>query len=229
MCAGRLVSWVAVSVLLVLLSHASRARAGLAILSHDVFVDEANRQTTFSITFDLSPDFRTVTRDGNPLHGFQYFYDAEPGGFEFAGEDVRVIRGVEIRFDDSIPVRESLNETGEEFPNAEGWGRSRGESPFALEDNAISFTVPWTVLGDEDGDFTYILLAFENGALTDEKVFRGPGTIIPLPPAGWAAPVSLAMAAGIRAVRSAISCATGAHRGSRASATRAPSTPPSAR
>ena len=224
MCAGPMVvrgGWI---VLLVLLSVAPPAAGGLAILSHDVVNDEGRRETTFSITFDRAVDFYSVTPDGNPLHGFQYFFDTEPGGFEFAGEDVRIIRGVEIRFDDSIPVRESINETGEEFPNAEGWGKSRGAAPFSLDEDAVSFTVPWTTLGEGDGKFTYILFAFENGELTDEHVFPRDGMLIPLPAATWsalvlAAAVAAALpvrAAGRRAARWATSCASGARRGSRA-------------
>lgn len=225
MCAGRMAVLGVWFVLLVLLSMAPLARGGLAILSHEVFNDETRRETTFSITFDRPVDFYTVTSDRNPLHGFQYFFDTEPGGFEFAGEDVRIIRGVEIRFDDSIPVRESINETGEEFPNAEGWGQSRGEVPFALENDAISFTVPWITLGEEDAKFTYILFAFENGELTDEHVFPRDGLLIPLPAATSSALVlaaavaaaSPAKAAGRRALRWATSCASAARRGSRVS------------
>ena len=234
MCAGRMAVLGVWVVLLVLLSIAPPARGGLAILSHDIVNDEARRETTFSISFDRPVDFYTVTPDGNPLHGFQYFFDTEPGGFEFAGEDVRIIRGVEIRFDDSIPVRESINETGEEFPNAEGWGKSRGEVPLALDDDAITFTVPWTTLGEEDGKFTYILFAFENGELTDEHVFPRDGLLIPLPAATssalvLAAAVAAALparAAGRRALRWATSCASAAHRGSRALTAPARSKPP---
>lgn len=222
---------------LVLLSQAPLAYGGLAILAHDVVVDAVSRRSDFSITFDQPPDFNTASAEGYPRHGFQYFYDVDPGGFEFAGEDVRVIRGVEIRFGDSIPIRESLNPSGEEFPGAEGWGSARGEVPFELHAETIHFSVPWTMLGETDGRFSYVLFAFSAGELTDVQHFpRDGGILIPLPAAlgsvtllGVVAGLaSLATAAGRRAAWSAIACAAGARRGSRASAVRSRSTLPSA-
>src|SRR5688572_3036117 len=111
MSAGRLVRWVVLPVLLVVLSAplpdcraaASFEAGGLSFLAHSAHPDPLRRQTTFSITFDRAPDFFSTDEPGdgasdgagdgagNPRHGFQYFYDAEPGGFEFAGEDVRII------------------------------------------------------------------------------------------------------------------------------------------
>src|SRR5688572_19474703 len=105
----------------ILMSSPAVGRAALEIASHDVFVDMAQMRTTFTLSFNQPPDFNQ--------HTFQYFYDAEPEGEEvgFGGEDVVIVRGAEIRFGDTIPVRDSLNPTGEEFPNAEGWGAVLGE------------------------------------------------------------------------------------------------------
>lgn len=213
---------------LLMLSQVPFGHAGLTILSHDVVSNTTTRRSTFSITFDRPPDFYSTSLEGYPRQGFQYFYDSEPGGFEFSGDDVRVIRGVEIRFDDTIPIRESLNPSGEAFPNAEGWGPSRGDVPFELDDETIHFSVPWTMLGEVDGKFSYILFALESGELTDEHHYSRNGVVIPLPGAlralTWlavvAAPASLMTAAGRRAAWSAIAYAWGARRGNRASATR---------
>src|SRR5687768_3028262 len=104
------------------LAFPTAARAAFEIVAHDVHVDAVNRQTTFTVTFTESPDFFGTNEGGQPNHAFQFFYDAEPinDEIDFAGEDVVIIRGAEIRIHNTIPIRESLNPSGEKFPNAEG-------------------------------------------------------------------------------------------------------------
>src|SRR5688500_8036929 len=142
----------------------SRAAGAFEIFSHSIEVDRGARVTRFSLTFNQPPDLFTVDEFQRPANAFQYRCDSEPGGFEFAGEDVVVIRGPEIRHGGDLPVRESLNEAGEEFPNAEGWGESRGEVPVDLEGTTLEFTVPWDVLGETDEKWSYRLLTFEFGS-----------------------------------------------------------------
>jgi hypothetical protein len=144
------------------------AAGAFEILSHSIAVDHTQRVTRFSLTFNELPNLFTVDEFDRPANAFQYWYDAEPGGFEFAGDDVVVIRGPEIRRGGDLPVRESLNETGEEFPDAEGWGASRGEVPFDLQGTTLEFTVPWGVLGETDEKWSYRLLAFEFGSQTSD-------------------------------------------------------------
>src|SRR5262245_32610804 len=115
------------------LSIPPAACAGFEIVSHSAFADAATHEVVFHITFNQPPDFFTANSDDNPLNAFQYFYDSDPGGFEFAGEDVAIIRGPEIRFHNKIPIRDSLNLTGEDFPHAEGWGKQRGLVSFDLD------------------------------------------------------------------------------------------------
>jgi hypothetical protein len=147
------------------------------IVTHSVDVDVAQRRTRFSLTFNQRPDFFTVDEFDRPANAFQYWYDARPGGFEFAGEDVVVIRGSEIRFSGALPVRASLNPSGEEFPHAEGWGEERGQVPVEMNEATLQFTVPWKLLGEDDTRFSYRLLALEYGEQTSdiEAVF------VPLP------------------------------------------------
>jgi hypothetical protein len=146
----------------------SSAGAAFEIVAHSIEQDEAARETRFSLTFNQPPDFFDVDEFDRPANSFQYWYDAQPGGFEFAGEDVVVIRGPEIRFNGELPVRESLNESGEEFPGAEGWGEPRGMVPIDMEGSTLEFIVPWDVLGEKDKAFSYRLLAFEFGEQTSD-------------------------------------------------------------
>jgi hypothetical protein len=168
--------------LLSLLLPAAVARGAFEIVAHDAVVDHANRRTTFSFTFTETPDFWTTNADGRPVHAFQVFYDAEPSDDEigFVGEDVVIIRGAEIRFANDIPVRESLNETGEEFPNAEGWGETRGSVDYELDSATISFTTGWDLLRETDNDFGYRLFALEQAELTHEVTFFS-RVLVPLP------------------------------------------------
>jgi hypothetical protein len=168
--------------LLSLLLPAAVARGAFEIVAHDAVVDHHNRQTTFSFTFTETPDFWTTNADGQPAHAFQVFYDAEPADDEigFAGEDVVILRGAEIRFANDIPVRESLNESGEEFPNAEGWGETRGSVDYELDGATISFTTGWDLLRETDNDFGYRLFALEQAELTHEVTFFS-RILVPLP------------------------------------------------
>ena len=159
------------------------ARAAFEIVSHDAVVDAVARQTTFHVTFNQAPDFFTADEFGRPANGFQFFYDAQPTDDEidFAGEDVVIIRGVEIRVDDNIPIRDSLNPSGEEFPNAEGWGPTRGAADYQLDGTTLSFTTSWDTLNESDGVFGYRLFALEQGGLTSEVTFLS-RILVPLPP-----------------------------------------------
>ena len=173
-----------VALLLAMLLPAAVTHAAFEIVAHDAVADHASRRTTFSFTFTEPPDFWTTDAGGHPANAFQVFYDAEPTGDEvgFAGDDVVIIRGAEIRFANSIPVRESLNETGEEFPNAEGWGAMRGSAGYELDGATISFTTSWELLRETDGEFGYRLFALEQAELTHEVTFFS-RILVPLPPA----------------------------------------------
>jgi hypothetical protein len=171
-----------VALLLALLLPAAVARAAFEIVAHDAVADHVNRQTTFAFTFTHPPDFWTTSEDGRPLHAFQVFHDADPSDDEigFIGADVVIIRGPEIRFANDIPIRESLNESGEEFPNAEGWGATRGSVDYELDGATISFTAGWDLLGETDGEFGYRLFALEQAELTHEVTFFS-RIMVPLP------------------------------------------------
>ena len=173
-----------VASLITLFVPAAAARAAFEIVAHDARVDAVNRTTTFTFTFTDPPDFFTTNELGQPTNAFQCFYDVDPSDDEvgFVGDDVVIIRGAEIRFANDIPIRESLNETGEEFPNAEGWGEVRGSVDYELDSSTVSFTTSWDVLGESDDNFGYRLFALEQAELTSEVTFLS-RILVPLPPA----------------------------------------------
>jgi hypothetical protein len=152
------------------------------IVSSSIHPDAAHRQTTFTIHFNRAPDLLGLDRDGQLNNSFQYFYDASAAGDGiFDGPSVSIIRGPEIPFRHDIPIRDSLNPTGEDFPHAEGWGKIRGEVPFQLDDAQLRFTIPWKALGETDGRFSYHLIALDHGSQTTDIS----ATVIPLPSGIW--------------------------------------------
>jgi hypothetical protein len=162
----------------------ARAARAFDIVAHDVEVDEVNQQTTFIVTFNQPPDFFSTNELGQPDNAFQFFFDAEPADdqVDFAGDDVVIIRGPEIRVSNDIPIRESINPSGQDFPNAEGWGEARGHVDFDLDGPTISFTASWDLLHESDGQFGYHLFALQRGELTNEVTFIR-RISVPLPPA----------------------------------------------
>ena len=184
MCHGRLARRV-VPVLFFLCSlpPPTPARAAFEIRSQAARADLAQRQTTFTLTFNQRPDFLGTDSFGDPNNAFQYFFDTDPAHPDgvYSGDTISIIRGPEIRFDDNIPIRDSLNPSGQDFPHAEGWGKMRGAVDFLLDGDTVTFTVPWEMLHEQDGKFSYIVQAYEQGSLTSEEA----AVIIPLPPAAW--------------------------------------------
>jgi hypothetical protein len=168
--------------------------ATLDIIDHSVMADPVTRQTSFSITFDHKPDLFTIDSEADqPIDSFQYFYDAAAtdSGISF-GPDVSVIRGTEMRFqsDHAILIRDSENPSGKDFPHAEGFGPLRGKAGFELQGSTLTFRVPWKVLGETDGKFSYHLIALERGLETAEVS----AIAIPLPPGVWAGLTALPFA-----------------------------------
>ena len=163
---------------------AAVARAAFEVVAHDAFVDPVARRTTFTVTFNDPPDFSATNDLGQPMNAFQFFCDADLGNDDgeigFAGADVVIIRGAEIRFANTIPIRDSLNPSGKDFPNAEGWGAVLGESDFTLDGATLSFTTSWDVLRETDGRFGYRLFGLEAGELTSEVTFVT-NILVPLP------------------------------------------------
>ncbi len=215
MCLGRLLC-VVLGAGLFVSTHAARVLAGpLEIIGSTVVADPVSRETTFSVLFDRAPALFTIDSESDqPIDSFQYFYDssANDGGISF-GPDVTVIRGTEMRFesDHAIPIRDSENPTGEDFPHAEGFGPLRGLALFQLDGATLKFSVPWNVLGETDTNFSYHLIALERGLQTAEFS----ALAIPLPPGVWAGLTALPVALWVARRRSTLRSLRGSDRAAR--------------
>src|SRR5437868_522302 len=73
------------------------------VVAQNAVADVRHREVHFTLTFNQTPDFFTVDSRDRPHDAFQYWYDSQPGGFDFAGEDVVVIRAPEIHVAAQIP------------------------------------------------------------------------------------------------------------------------------
>ncbi len=155
-------------IFIVSLSFCGFATAAFEIVDHAARADSQKRATDFSITFNRPPDFDHLDEFDRPRNAFQYWYDSNPGGFEFAGDDISVIRGSELAFGGRLPIRDSLNPKNIEFAHAEGWGEERGSVPIDVADRTVTFTVAWSMLDEDDDRFSYRLFAFESGDLTSD-------------------------------------------------------------
>jgi hypothetical protein len=165
------------------------SRAGFEIRAHQAFIYPSARQTTFTLEFTSEPDFFTAASDevGTERHAFQYFIDVEPltGGDPFAGPDVTVVRGPEIRFDHDGALRVRATEGPDDGDRANGgWGPLRGAVPYELDGEVVRFTLPWELVGDTDGAFAYVVESYEDGALTSSLASAG-GIVLPLPAGAW--------------------------------------------
>jgi hypothetical protein len=137
--------------------------------SDSVVFDRASDQVRFTINFNQSPDFLTLDSQGRQTHSFQYFIigDASlPGPASFDA----IIRGEELHISgNALRVRNASPPDPD--PAASGWGSMRGSVPFALIGEALTFTVPLSVISDHsvNGLFAYQLESYEFGNLTRHR------------------------------------------------------------
>jgi uncharacterized protein (TIGR03382 family) len=155
----------------------SPSPASFEIVSQSVKPDLSKRETNFELNFNEAPDFTTVDSFQRPKNSFQYWIDTNPHSFDFQGPNVAVIRGPEIRFDHNIPIRDTVNPTNQDFPHAEGWGKQLGAVDFELDGKILSFTVPWNILHQADGKFSFDVISLDFGSQVSEVS----GAIIGLP------------------------------------------------
>lgn len=104
----------------------------------------------FQMIWNTAPDF--FTSIGNaPADSFQFYVGDSP---PFIGITQSIIRGDEIRFTNSIVIRNSYPYTND-FGGG-GWGAVRGSVPYSLNGNVLDFIVPFLLLGSSDRyDFFY--------------------------------------------------------------------------
>jgi hypothetical protein len=99
---------------------------------------------------DVKPFFDPYTPDG---WSFQLFMNTDQGPSGYWNGYDYLVRGVELREDFRIPIR--LTKGDPKGPG--GWGAESGETTLQLHDGMMSFEIPLSAIGDDDGEFDYAL------------------------------------------------------------------------
>jgi hypothetical protein len=171
------------------------AIAGFSIERETVWADRTRHQAHFELQFNRPPDFAAIDSSGHPRDSFQFFInpDWKRGDRDLKldiGQFRDVVRGEEIHLDGHLPVRDGTP-TDAFGPNAGGWGKSLGAVPIEQSGPTIDFQIPFHMLRETDGDFSYALIATESGIETSSFT----GTTVPLPAGAWTGLATLAAGA----------------------------------
>ncbi|NCC52242.1 MAG: PEP-CTERM sorting domain-containing protein [Spartobacteria bacterium] len=118
-----------------------------------------NSNITFSMSFSTVPDFMTVDSENRQAGSFQFWIDPSEGG-EPIWSASTIIRGGEIYIGGDVPVRDRLGSGG---AGSDGWGPVRDSVSYSQVGANVSFVVPYTAMGEDDGNFTYNFMVSEYG------------------------------------------------------------------
>ena len=141
----------------------------LMALSQSAVYDPATGQVTFTLTFNRAPDFQSVDSLGRQADSFQYFIVGDPS-LSYPNNYDTIIRGEELHM--SSPVLRVRNATPTDPTDppsvSGGWGTVRGEVPYQLNGNVLTFSTPLGLISDHstDGHFSYDLELYQYGGLT---------------------------------------------------------------
>ena len=166
------------------------AFGGFQLVSHAHVANADRRETTFTLDFTDRPDLdrraaRPRSSAAEDAKTFQVFYGSHHEGPDVLGDDVVVLRGPEIPVAGELPIRDTLGL--DEDPIAGGFGPVRGSVPVErVDDDTVTFTVPWNLLGERDDSYRFTIETYEAGELTGTA-----SVAAPLPPAAWPALVVL--------------------------------------
>jgi hypothetical protein len=158
----------------------AQAPDGLTALSESAVFDPVTGQVSFTLTLNRAPDFETVDEFGRQADAFQYYILGDlslpyPAYYDsiIRGEEIHAMPGV-LRIRDPLPSNPD--------PATGGWGPIRGEVPYRLEGNVLTFSVALSTISDHsvDGRFSYELLLTRFGAST--QVIRNQSTVRPSGP-----------------------------------------------
>jgi hypothetical protein len=168
-----------------LLGFVRPAAAGFSIERETVWSDRTRHQAHFELQFSRAPDFSAIDSSGRPRDSFQFFINpdwkrGDPDLRLDIGEFRDVVRGEEIHINGRMPVRDGTP-TDAFGPAAGGWGKSLGAVAIQQNGSTIDFQIPFHMLRETDGDFSYALISTESGIETSSFT----GTTVPLPPGAW--------------------------------------------
>ncbi len=159
---------------LIFFGTVATAQAALIVKSESAVVDLDTQSVLFTINFNQTPDFFSVDAFGRQADSFQYFIDADgkfpvSKGNPLYSELETIIRGEEIHVAGDIRLRDVFA-TGTPQPNSGGWGNIRGSVPYTLNDTTLKFSAPLQLIGDSDGQFSYILEVYNFGSAGEDSI-----------------------------------------------------------
>lgn len=149
----------------------------LLALSESAVFDSATGRVSFTLTFNRPPDFQTVDTLGRQADSFQYFIVGDPGA-PYPNNYDAIIRGGELHATSPMLRVRNSRPSDPADPASGGWGMVRGEVPYRLEGNVLSFSASPELISDQsvDGHFIYDLQIGQYGGMT--QYFRGLESIV---------------------------------------------------
>jgi len=166
-----------------------QVNAALIALEYGSSVDLSAQEASFFINFNEIPDFFTVDSVGRQADGFSYRIDTD--GSPYPGDPNqcdpcidRIIWSIGI-----TPTDLEVRVDGITTPPI-------GSVPYTLTGAMLRFDVPFALLDDFDGDFSYVLGLTEYGGTTDRMAGHSGNTYdldnrpsilppVPIPAAVW--------------------------------------------
>jgi hypothetical protein len=144
----------------------AQAPDGLTVRTESAVVDPVTSHVTFTLSFSRTPDFQTVDEFDRQADSFQYYILGDPS-LPYPAYYDSIIRGDEIHVvPDVLRVRDPVPPDPD--PAAHGWGPIRGEVPYRLQGNVLTFSVALSTISEHsvDGRFSYELLLTQFGGST---------------------------------------------------------------
>jgi len=159
------------------------SNAHAKIVSSWAVSDPSTNRTYFGITFDAPPDFYTIYAADYQLDSFQFYISYSlPYLVTFAPI---IVRGEEIHLNSTVVIRNGVGADG--GPHSGGWGPVRAETPYVLSGTVLTFNVPSSVIGDDDGYFWYVLDCTKYGATTSSMTGSSVVGSVPTAKSSWGA------------------------------------------
>ena len=130
------------------------------------------RETRFELIFDVPPDFNSLDEAGRQSDEFQYYLDRNgvlPVVEQADSLDI-LVRGGEIARTGAVIVQTGLSRR--RCRRSGRVGAEIGMVPFELTGTTLRFVIPWAMLEEDDGLFSYALMLTRYGAMSDFRSGR---------------------------------------------------------